>query len=159
MTHRELYLHGMYAEIALGFTQDDVVLHVVPLFHVNGWGTPHFLTMVGGQHVMLRKFEPVALMQAVERHKITRILAVPAIFNAVLNHPDRTKHDLSSLRQLIAGGAPSSPTLIRGLEEALGVQTIVGYGLSETSPILTIAQPRTFLTESELRRSDRSARP
>ena len=159
MTHRELYLHGMYAEIALGFTQDDVVLHVVPLFHVNGWGTPHFLTMVGGQHVMLRKFEPVALMQAVERHKITRILAVPAIFNAVLNHPDRAKHDLSSLRQLIAGGAPSSPTLIRGLEEALGVQTIVGYGLSETSPILTIAQPRTFLTESEppAKRQERQA--
>ncbi|MGD0861214.1 MAG: fatty acid--CoA ligase [Candidatus Limnocylindrales bacterium] len=149
MTHRELYLHGLYAEIGLGFTQDDVVLHVVPLFHVNGWGTPHFLTMVGGQHVMLRKFEPAALMQAVERYKVTRILAVPAIFNAVLHHPDRPKYDLSSLRQLIAGGAPSSPTLIRGLEEAFGVQTIVGYGLSETSPILTVAQPRTFLTESE----------
>jgi fatty-acyl-CoA synthase len=149
MTHRELYLHGMYAEIGLGFTQDDVVLHVVPLFHVNGWGTPHFLTMVGGQHVMLRKFEPVAFMQAIERYKVTRVLAVPAIFNAVLNHPDRTKYDFSSLRQLIAGGAPSSPTLIRNLEETFGVQTFVGYGLSETSPILTLATPRTFLTESE----------
>jgi fatty-acyl-CoA synthase len=149
MTHRELYLHGLYAEIGLGFTQDDVVLHVVPLFHVNGWGTPHFLTMVGGQHVMLRKFEPVAFMQAVERYKVTRVLAVPAIFNAVLNHPDRTKYDLSSLRQLIAGGAPSSPTLIRNLEETFGVQTFVGYGLSETSPILTLATPRTFLTEAE----------
>ena len=72
MTHRELHLHGLYAEIGLQFTEDDVVLHVVPLFHVNGWGTPHFLTMVGGQHVMLRKFEPLALMQAVERHRVTR---------------------------------------------------------------------------------------
>ena len=149
MTHRELYLHGLYAEIGLGFTEDDVVLHVVPLFHVNGWGTPHFLTMIGGRHVMLRKFEPVALMQAVERHRVTRLLAVPAIFNAVLHHRDRAKYDLSSLRQLIIGGAPSSPTLIRGLEEALGVQAFVGYGLSETSPILTLATPRTFLTESE----------
>jgi fatty-acyl-CoA synthase len=139
----------MYAEIGLGFTQDDVVLHVVPLFHVNGWGTPHFLTMVGGQHVMLRKFEPVAFLQAIERYKVTRVLAVPAIFNAVLNHPDRTKYDLSSIRQLIAGGAPSSPTLIRNLEEAFGCQAIVGYGLSETAPILTLATPRTFLTESE----------
>ena len=49
MTHRELYLHSLYAQVGLGFTQDDVVLHVVPLFHVNGWGTPHFLTMVGGR--------------------------------------------------------------------------------------------------------------
>ena len=62
MTHRGLYLHGLYSEIALGFTEDDVVLHVVPLFHVNGWGVPHFLTMIGGQHVMLRKFEPLALI-------------------------------------------------------------------------------------------------
>jgi fatty-acyl-CoA synthase len=149
MTHRELYLHSLYAEIGLQFTQDDIVLHVVPLFHVNGWGTPHFLTMVGGQHVMLRKFEPLALIQAIERHKVTRVLAVPAIFNAMLNHADRPKHDLSSLKQVIIGGAPSSPTLIAGLEEALNCQAIVGYGLSETSPILTLATPRTFLTESE----------
>jgi fatty-acyl-CoA synthase len=159
MTHRELYLHAMYAEIGLQFGEDDVVLHVVPLFHVNGWGTPHFLTMVGGRHIMLRKFDPVGLMAAVEKHKVTRILAVPAIFNAVLNHPDRANHDLTSLRQLISGGAPSSPTLIRTLEDQLHVRTIVGYGLSETSPILTLAQPRTFLTESEApeKRQERQA--
>jgi fatty-acyl-CoA synthase len=149
MTHRELYLHCLYAEIGLQFTQDDVVLHVVPLFHVNGWGTPHFLTMMGGQHVMLRKFEPLALIQAIERHRVTRVLAVPAIFNAVLHHAERAKHDLSSLKQVIIGGSPSSPTLISGLEEALHCQAIVGYGLTETSPILTLATPRTFLTESE----------
>jgi fatty-acyl-CoA synthase len=149
MTHRELYLHGLYAQIALGFTQDDVMLHVVPLFHVNGWGTPHFLTLVGGQHVMLRRFEPLALIAAIEKYRITRILAVPAIFNAMLHHTELAKHDLSSLRQLISGGAPASPTLVRGLEETLGVQTIVGYGLSETTPILTIAVPRTHLTETE----------
>ena len=149
MTHRELYLHSLYAEIGLQFTEDDVVLHVVPLFHVNGWGTPHFLTMVGGRHVMLRKFEPLALIQAVERYKVTRILAVPAIFNAVLHHSERPKHDMSSLKQAIIGGAPSSPTLITGLEEALGCQAFAGYGLTETSPILTLATPRTFLTESE----------
>ena len=149
MTHRELHLHAIYAELGIAFDQNDVVLHVVPLFHVNGWGTPHFLTMIGGQHVMLRRFDPVSLMTAVEKHRVTRILAVPAIFNAILNHADRAKFDLSSLKQLIIGGAPSSPTLVKGLEEALGCDVIVGYGLSETSPILTLAQPRTFLTESE----------
>jgi fatty-acyl-CoA synthase len=105
--------------------------------------------MIGGQHVMLRKFEPLALIQAIERHKVTRVLAVPAIFNAVLHHSERTKHDLSSLKQVIIGGSPASPTLVAGLEEALHCQAIVGYGLSETSPILTLATPRTFLTDSE----------
>ena len=91
MTHRELYLHSLAAEIGLGFTEDDVVLHVVPLFHVNGWGTPHFLTMVGGRHVILRKFDPGALMALVERHRVTRLLAVPTIFNALLHSRDRSQ--------------------------------------------------------------------
>ena len=149
MTHRELYLHGLAAQIGLGFTEDDVVLHVVPLFHVNGWGTPHFVTMMGGQHVMLRRFDPSALMALVERHRVTRLLAVPTIFNAVLNSRERSRFDLSSLRQLIIGGSPASPSLVRTLESELGVQAIVGYGLTETSPIITLANPRTSLAAAE----------
>ncbi len=149
LSQRNLYLHALNAEVALGFGEDDVVLHVVPLFHVNGWGVPHFVTMVGGRHVMLRKFDPVALMQAVEKHRVTRLLGVPAIFNAVLHHHERPRFDLSSLRQLIIGGSPSSPALVRALEQEIGVQAIVGYGLSETTPIVTLAQPRAVLGASE----------
>ena len=85
LSHRALYLHALHAQVALGFGEDDVVLHVVPMFHVNGWGVPHFVTLIGGRHVMLRRFDPVALMQHVERHRVTRLLGVPAIFNAVLH--------------------------------------------------------------------------
>jgi fatty-acyl-CoA synthase len=161
MTHRGLHLHSLYAQLGLGFTEDDVVLHVVPLFHVNGWGVPHFLTMIGGRHVMLRRFDPGALMEHVQRHGVTRLLAVPAIFNAVLNHRERAKYDLSSLQQLIIGGAPASPALVASLEAQLGVQAIVGYGLTETSPILTLAEPRAWLTDAEAsnpeRRQERQA--
>ena len=159
MTHRELYLHSLAAQVGLAFTEDDVVLHVVPLFHVNGWGTPHFLTMIGGRHVMLRRFDPSALMGLVERHRVTRLLAVPTIFNAVLNSRERSRFDLSSLRQLIIGGSPASPELVRALEAELGTQAIVGYGLTETSPIITLAQPRSVLTDAEPagRRQERQA--
>jgi fatty-acyl-CoA synthase len=74
---------------------------------------------------------------------------VPAIFNSILHHPERANLDLSSLKQLIIGGSPASPALVAALEETFRCQVIVGYGLTETSPILTLAQPRTFLTESE----------
>ena len=159
MTHRELYLHSLAAQIGLGFTEDDVVLHVVPLFHVNGWGTPHFLTMIGGCHVILRKFDPGALMALVERHKVTRLLAVPTIFNALLHSRERSRHDLSSLRQLIIGGSPASVDLVRALESEFATQAIVGYGLTETSPIVTLAQPRQILTDTEpaARRQERQA--
>jgi fatty-acyl-CoA synthase len=149
MTHRELYLHAMAAQIGLAFAEDDVVLHVVPLFHVNGWGVPHFLTMIGGRHIMLRRFDPTALMGMVERHRVTRLLAVPTIFNAVLHSRERSRFDLSSLRQLIIGGSPSSPDLVRALETELGTNAMVGYGLTETSPIVMLAQPRQGLTDSE----------
>jgi fatty-acyl-CoA synthase len=149
LTHRQLHLHALYAQASLAFGEDDVVLHVVPMFHVNGWGVPHFLTMVGGRHVMLRRFDPAALLEQVERHRVTRLIGVPAIFSAVLHSGARSKHDLSSLRQLIIGGAPASPSLVGALEDAFGIQTIVGYGLSETSPILTLALPRRVVTEAE----------
>jgi fatty-acyl-CoA synthase len=149
LTHRQLHLHALYAQASLGFGEDDVVLHVVPMFHVNGWGVPHFLTMVGGRHVMLRRFDPSALMEQVQRHRVTRLLGVPAIFNAVLHSGERSKYDLSSLRQLIIGGAPASPSLVRALEDTFGIQTFAGYGLSETSPILTLALPRRVVTEAE----------
>ena len=159
LTHRALHLHAVYTELGIRFTEDDIVLHVVPLFHVNGWGTPHYLTMVGGRHVMLRKFDPVALMTLVQQEGVTRLLAVPTIFNALLNHPERARFDLSSLREAIIGGAPASPVLVAALERELGIRAIVGYGLSETSPVLTLSQPRTWLTAAEApeRRQERQA--
>jgi fatty-acyl-CoA synthase len=105
--------------------------------------------MIGGQHVMLRRFDPTALMTMVERHRVTRLLAVPTIFNALLHSRERSRFDLSSLRQLIIGGSPASPELVRALESELATQAMVGYGLTETSPIITLAQPRQVLTDSE----------
>ena len=159
LTHRALYLHGLQTALSLGVTDVDTILHVVPLYHVNGWGAPHWTTLVGGQHVMLRHFDPTTLMSLVERHRVTYLLAVPTIFNAVLNSPDLGKYDLSSLQRLLVGGAPSSPTLIRSLEKRLGVRAVSGYGLTETSPVLAIAWPRRHLlaTDPAERRLERQA--
>jgi fatty-acyl-CoA synthase len=149
LTHRNLYLHGLAGALALRMTDADTMLHVVPLFHVNGWGAPHWMTMMGGRHVMLRKFDPGAVLRLVAEHGVTYLLAVPTIFNALVNSPELGSHDLSSLKRAIIGGAPASPNLVRTIEEKLGCQAIVGYGLSETSPILSLAWPRAALTAAE----------
>jgi fatty-acyl-CoA synthase len=115
LTHRNLHLHGIYAGMALRVTDADTVLHVVPLFHVNGWGAPHWTTLAGGRHVMLRKFAPDTLLRLVEQEKVTRLLGVPTIFNALINHPERTSYDLSSLQEVLIGGSPASPTLVRAV--------------------------------------------
>ncbi|HEX8940588.1 MAG TPA: fatty acid--CoA ligase [Candidatus Limnocylindrales bacterium] len=159
LTSRALYLHALQCAVSLRPTDADTILHVVPLFHVNGWGTPHWMTMVGATHVMLRRFDPVAFLSLVEQHRVTYLLAVPTVFNAVLAQPDLDRRDLSSLRYALVGGAPSSPSLIRALEERLGLTALVGYGLSETSPVLTVAWPRQHLLASEApeRRLERQA--
>lgn len=145
MTHRTLHLHALYAAIGTRNTDAMVLLHVVPMFHVNGWGTPHTVTATGGTHVMLRKIEPVEIFRLIQAERITHLLGVPTIYNALINHPDRTRYDLSSLELAISGGAPASPALIRAIEEKLGCQAFVGYGLTETSPVLTLARPKVHL--------------
>jgi fatty-acyl-CoA synthase len=149
LTHRALHLHAVYSALGLRLTDADTILHVVPLFHVNGWGAPHWMTAVGGKHVMLRKFDPTALLELVQRHGVTYLLGVPTIFNALVNHPELGRFDLSSLKVAMIGGAPSSPTLVGTINDKLGTQAIVGYGLTETAPILTIAWPRADLTPQE----------
>jgi len=80
---------------------------------------------------------------------VTYLLGVPTIFNAVVNSAELGTHDLSSLKVALIGGSPASPTLVRTIEEKLGCQAIVGYGLSETTPILSLAWPRAALTAAE----------
>ncbi len=150
VTHRTLYLHALDAAIALRVTDADVILHIVPLFHVNGWGTPQFLTMVGGTHVMLRKIDPAMLLGLVQQHKVTRMLGVPTIFNALLNFPDLGKYDLSSVKNVMLGGAPAAPALVKSIQEKFGCMCIVGYGLTETTPVITLAQPKAHLADEPL---------
>jgi fatty-acyl-CoA synthase len=124
MTHRQLYLHAMnvLASQPGGVNDSNVALHMVPLFHVNGWGAPHTMTAKGGTHVMLRKFAPAEVLRLVAEERVTHLLGVPAMFNAILACPDVAARDLSSLKLCIVGGAPSSPTLLRHLEQTLGCE-------------------------------------
>lgn len=145
VTHRSLYLHAMGAALGLRITDQDVILHIVPLFHVNGWGTPQFLTMMGGTHVMLRKIDPAMLLGLVQKHGVTFMLGVPTIFNALLNFPDLAKYNLSSVKNVVLGGAPSAPALVKAIQEKFGCQCIVGYGLTETTPVLTLSMPKQHL--------------
>jgi fatty-acyl-CoA synthase len=149
LTHRNLHLHALYSTIGLQLGDDAVVLHVVPLFHVNGWGTPHTVTLSGGTHVMLRRFDPATLLGLVQEHRVTHLLGVPLVFNALVNFPGLPQYDLSSLRVLVTGGAPASPVLIRAMQERLGAAAMVGYGLTETSPVLSLARPRRHLAAAE----------
>jgi acyl-CoA synthetase (AMP-forming)/AMP-acid ligase II len=89
---------------------------------------------------MLKKFEPVTVMDLIQRERVTRLQVVATMIIAVLNHPDFSKYDLSSVKEIMMGGAPTSTALVREIERRMpGCRAVGGYGLTETSPVLTIA--------------------
>jgi fatty-acyl-CoA synthase len=149
LTHRNLHLHTLYGAIALRACDEDVVLHMIPLFHVNGLGQPHIFTLVGAKHVMLRKYDPAVLLRLVQEHRVTHLIGVPFFFSGLVNHPEVDKYDLSSLKFVMAGGAAAAPSLIRAMQEKLIKTAMAGYGLTETSPLVCLAYPRQHLTKGE----------
>lgn len=139
LTHRNIYLHALNAGLAMHTDNEAVELHTIPLFHANGWGVAHFLTLLGGKHVMMQKFDPPEVFRLIEAERVNYCSLVPAMATALVNCPERQKYDLSSLKRISIGGAASSPTLVREVEEKLGCTCFSGYGLTETAPVLTIS--------------------
>jgi fatty-acyl-CoA synthase len=142
LTHRNVYLHALNVALNFNSSKDTVELHTIPLFHANGWGVAHSLTFVGATHVMIHRFDPVEVFRLIEREKVQACSLVPTMATALVNCPDRAKYDLSSLQRITIGGAASSPTLVREVEEKLGCTCFSGYGLTETAPVLTTAQAK-----------------
>ena len=139
LTHRNIYLHAQ--NVCLGFNIENgaVELHTIPLIHANGWGVAHFLTLLGGKHVMMQRFETKEVFRLIEKEGVHSFSLVPIMATALVNCPERLNYNLSSLRRIVIGGAASSPTLIREVEEKLGCECFSGYGLTETSPSLSIS--------------------
>jgi fatty-acyl-CoA synthase len=150
LTHRSLALHALGGALLLGCDDRTVQLHSIPLFHVNGWGTPHSVTLTGGRHVMLPRFDTAQVLETIERERVTDAFFVPTMVLALLADPAFEKRDLRSLRRLMVGGAASPPGLVRALDERLpGCAVMCGYGLTETSPVLTVAKIKRGVTGSD----------
>lgn len=158
LTHRNIYLHALNVIVVFNTGADTVELHTIPLFHANGWGVAHSLTLVGATHVMIGKFDPPEVFHLIEREKVHACSLVPTMATALVNSPDRPKYDLSSMKRITLGGAASSPTLVRQVEETIGCVCFSGYGLTETCPVLTTAQVKAGLDWQGEKRYEEQAR-
>ena len=157
LSHRNIYLHALNSALALQTNGGAVELHTIPLFHANGWGKAHTITLAGGTHVMLHQFSLSEVFRLIERERAQSCCLVPTMAVALMNSPDRGKYDLRSLRTVMIGGAASSPVLVREVEEKLGCTCISGYGLTETSPVLSVSTIKPGIQCSESTRYARQA--
>jgi fatty-acyl-CoA synthase len=140
LTHRNLYLHALTALASYPLYETDVQLHLVPLFHVNGWGTPHYLTAKGGTHVMLKRFDPLQVLRLIQQERVTRLFLIPTMVNAILEVEDLSAYKLSSLKDVLIGGAPPPTGMCVRAEEALGCTVHTAFGMSETCPLIAFPE-------------------
>lgn len=130
-THRGAYLNALGEIVVHGLDRDSVFLWTLPLFHCNGWCFPWAVTAAGGAHVMLRKVDPPEILRRIREHGVTHLNGAPTVLLMLAEHPDARGVRFDPPLRVATGGAPPSPTLLARLE-ALGVQVIHIYGLTET---------------------------
>lgn len=149
-THRGLFLHSMalLCGDSLGLCERDVLLPVVPMFHVNAWGTPFAAVWTGSKIVMPgRRLDPQNLCQLMEQEKVTVSPGVPTVWFGIASYLEGGgQHDLSSLRALVSGGAPLPRSLIERLDK-LNIPVLHAYGMTETTPLSLACTIKSYMEE------------
>ena len=142
LSHRGIVNVGMIDTYEFGITADDRLCVCLPLFHSFGlvMGIVSMLTR-GGTSVVVRRFDPVMVMAAIQKEHTSWLLGVPTMFVRILDHPMFRIFDLSSLKNVNVGGAISTDSLLAKIEAEMNVSVVVGFGLTEGSPAITCMHP------------------
>ena len=149
-THRSTVLHAFTAGTvdALGIGQADTVMPVVPMFHVNAWGVPYLVPMIGAKLVMPGpKLDPASIIELVTTEGVTMSLGVPTVWLAVRDELEKRDAYLPSLKNLVIGGSACPPSLFDDLKRR-GIQTIHAWGMTEMSPIGTTSRLTSSLVDA-----------
>ena len=151
-SHRSAYLHSM--GVCLGnvfaLSEQDKVLPVVPMFHANAWGLPYAAVLAGADLIMPDRFlQPEPLVRLIEAERPTLAGAVPTIWNVLLSYVRSHGGDLSSLRLVPCGGSAVPHALQEAYEKELGVRILQAWGMTETSPLGSVAHPPAGTPEEE----------
>src|SRR3954471_902848 len=145
ITHRNIWVNAVTFALHAGVSDRDVYLHTLPMFHANGWGMPFALTGLGVPQVVVRKIDGAEILRRVEKHGVTLLCAAPAVVASVLEAAESWDGEIpgrDTVRIIVAGAPPPTKTVAR-VESELGWEFIQIYGLTETSPLLTINRARS----------------
>ncbi|MCU1378359.1 MAG: AMP-dependent synthetase [Acidimicrobiales bacterium] len=157
LTHRSLWLNAATFGWHVGIGERDVYLHTLPMFHANGWGMPFAVAGMGVPQVVLRKVDGAEILRRVDEHGVTLLCGAPAVVQAVLDAAATWDGPIpgAGRTRVVVAGAPPPTRTIEQVETVLGWEFIQIYGLTETSPLLTIHRSRPEY--DELSSADRAA--
>jgi acyl-CoA synthetase (AMP-forming)/AMP-acid ligase II len=138
ITHRNAYMNVVGTLIHVHMTSADRYLWTLPMFHANGWTFVWTVTAVGGAHICLRKVEPAIVLELINRESITLLCAAPTVLIGLSNTTGEVRHGV----RVLAAGAPPAAVTIARIEAQFGWEVTHVYGMTETSPFISICEPR-----------------
>jgi fatty-acyl-CoA synthase len=145
ITHRNIWTNAVTFGLHAGVSDWDTYLHTLPMFHANGWGMPYTAAGMGVTQIVLRKVDGTEILNRVKEHNVTFMCAAPAVLNAILDGRASwvgAVPGADRVTRVIAAGAPPPSKTIERIEDELGWEFCQIYGLTETSPLLTINRRR-----------------
>jgi long-chain acyl-CoA synthetase len=143
LSHTNLVVNAMNAVAGMGFDADTAYIHSGAMFHLADGASTFGVTMVGGRHAFVSRFEPVEVLQTIAGNKITHAQFVPTMINMLVNHPRFGEFDLSTLRLVLYGASPMPEGVLRKAMAVMPhVGMVHGYGMTEAAPIVTLLPAR-----------------
>ncbi|MCY4619134.1 MAG: long-chain-fatty-acid--CoA ligase [Chloroflexi bacterium] len=149
ITHRNAYINAYNFIAHLRISQDDAEMWTLPMFHANGWGGPYAITAMGGKHVVLRAPDAADMYQVIQDENCTFACMAPAVLARILEFEHKDNYNITVRPRFTVAGAPPPQAFIERLEKELGWEFIQIYGLTETSPILTVSEVKPYLGVDE----------
>jgi long-chain acyl-CoA synthetase len=143
LTHTNLVVNAMNAVAGIGFDTDTAYIHSGPMFHLADGASTFGVTLAGGRHAFVLRFDPVDVLQTIQSEKITHAQFVPTMINMLVNHPRFGEFDLSTLAFILYGASPMPEGVLRKAMQLMPhVKLMHAYGMTEASPIVTLLDPR-----------------
>jgi fatty-acyl-CoA synthase len=142
ITHRNAYINVVGTLIHVPMTCADRYLWTLPMFHANGWTFTWIVTAVGGAHICLRKVDPARIFDLIDREAVTILCAAPTVLIAIAGAPAELRRSSRMPVRVLTAGAPPAAATIQRVEDDLGWQLTHVYGLTETSPFITVCERR-----------------
>jgi len=142
ITHRNAWVNVVGTLVHLHLGVDDRYLWTLPMFHANGWTFVWIVTAVGGTHICLPKVDPANVFELIRTENVRWLCAAPTVLIALANAPAAVRGDVPGGVNVVTAGAPPAAATIERMEGEFGWEVTQVYGLTETSPFLTICEPR-----------------
>lgn len=146
-THRSIVLHAMMLGLTdtMALSEQDVAMHVVPMFHVNAWGFPFAAVWFGTTQVLPGpNFTPEIIAEFIQSEQVTITAGVPTVWIGLLKELETKEYDVSSLRCIVCGGSAAPEGIVRTYEEKFNIPILQAYGATETSPVATVARLKSY---------------